>query len=189
MRHGLVPARTRKPRQERTDGRARWQARLARHWTNLIPNDYVVFMLPSYTDNGCLPPGVHSASWEEVSKRFGGSARRETLLQGLLQAAMNLRTAGARVLWLDGSFTTNKEEPDDWDGVWDPTNADLTKIDPVLIDQADLAAGRYRQKAKYGGELLVGVETSTGMPFQMFFQLDKNGDPKGIVRLDLRTLP
>ena len=48
---------------------------------------------------------------------------------------------------------------------------------------ADLAAGRYGQKAKYGGELLVGTETATRMPFQVFFQLDKNGDPKGIVRL------
>jgi hypothetical protein len=140
-------------------------------------------------DSGCLPPGVHSASWDEVVKRFGGSACRESLLQGLLQAATNLRAAGARVLWLDGSFTTNKEEPDDWDGVWDPSNADLTKVDPVLIDPADLAAGRHRQKAKYGGELLVGVETTTGMPFQLFFQLDKNGDQKGIVRLDLRTIP
>jgi hypothetical protein len=59
----------------------------------------------------------------------------------------------------------------------------------VLVDPDDLVTGRYRQKAKYGGELLVGVETATGMPFQLFFQLDMNGDPKGIVRLDLRTLP
>lgn len=146
-------------------------------------------MLPSFMDNGCLPPGVHSASWEEVAKRFGGSAHRERLLDGLLRAAMNLRAAGARVIWLDGSFTTDKEEPDDWDGVWDPRNADLSRVDPVLIDKADLAAGRFRQKAKYGGELLVGLENASGMPFQMFFQLDKNGDSKGIVRLDLRTLP
>jgi len=152
-------------------------------------NDYVVFMLPPFTATGSLPPGVHNASWDEFEKRFGGSPRREVLLQGLLEAATNLRAAGVRVLWLGGSFVTDKEEPNDWDGVWDPSNADLTKVDPVFIDQADLAAGRYRQKTKYGGELLVGIETATGMPFQLFFQLDKNGDPKGIVRLDLRTLP
>jgi hypothetical protein len=146
-------------------------------------------MLPPFMANGCLPPGVHLASWDEVAERFGGTARRDALLQGLLRAAANLRAAGARVLWLDGSFVTDKEEPDDWDGVWDPSNADLAKVDPVLIDPADLAAGRYRQKAKYAGELLVGTETATRMPFQVFFQLDKNGDPKGIVRLDLRTLP
>jgi hypothetical protein len=146
-------------------------------------------MLPSFTETGVLPAGVHAASWDQVEERFGGSARREVLLDGLLAAATNLRGAGARVLWLDGSFVTDKEDPDDWDGVWDPSNADLAKVDPALIDPADLAAGRHRQKAKYGGELFVGVETATGMPFQMFFQVDKNGDTKGIVRLDLRTLP
>jgi hypothetical protein len=146
-------------------------------------------MLPPFTDAGSLPPGVHGASWDEVTERFGGSERREVLLRGLLETAANLRAASARVIWLGGSFVTDKEEPDDWDGVWDPSNADMTKVDPVFIDPADLAAGRYRQKAKYGGELLVGVETATSMPFQLYFQLDKNGDPKGIVRLDLRTLP
>jgi hypothetical protein len=144
-------------------------------------------MLPSFMDNGCLPPGVHRASWEEVAKRFGGSAHRDRLLEGLLRAATNLRSAGARVIWLDGSFTTDKEEPGDWDGVWDPRNADLSKVDPVLTDLNDLRTGRFRQKAKYGGELL--VSDPYGQPFQMFFQQDKNGDPKGIVRLDLRTLP
>jgi hypothetical protein len=103
-------------------------------------------MLPSFMDNGCLPPGVHTASWEEVEKRFGGSAHRDRLLEGLLRAARNLRAAGARVIWLDGSFTTAKEEPGDWDGVWDPRNADLSKVDPVLIDLTDLAtAGSGRR--------------------------------------------
>jgi hypothetical protein len=146
-------------------------------------------MLPPFMAAGALPPGVHRASWDELAQRFGGSGRRDSLLQGLLEVALNLRQAGARVMWLGGSFVTNKEEPDDWDAVWDPSGSDLTKIDPVLVDPIDLATGRYRQKAKYGGELLVGIETATGMPFQMFFQLDKDGDPKGIVRLDLRTLP
>lgn len=153
------------------------------------PNDYVVFMLPGFTNAGVLPPGVHTASWAEIAKRFGRSPRRQALLGGLQQAATNVRSAGARVLWLGGSFVTDKEDPDDWDGVWDPSGCDLAKVDPVLIDPADLAAGRYRQKAKYRGELLIGVEAATGMAFQAYFRQDKNGDPKGIVRLDLRTLP
>ncbi len=152
-------------------------------------NYYVVFMLPAFTETGVLPAGVHVVSWDELVQRFGCSARRQELLRGLQQAAANLRGAGARVLWLGGSFVTDKEHPDDWDGVWDPAGCDLAKIDPVLLDPADLAAGRYRQKAKYRGELLVGFEASSGMAFQAYFRQDKNGDPKGIVRLDLRTLP
>lgn len=146
-------------------------------------------MLSPFTERGTLPAGVHLASWDEFAERFGGSAHRQVLLDGLQRAAANLRVAGARVIWLGGSFVTDKEEPDDWDAVWDPSGSDMTKIDPVFLDLADLANGRFRQKAKYGGELLVGVEASSGMAFQSFFRLDENGDPKGIVRLDLGTLP
>lgn len=92
-------------------------------------------------------------------------------------------------MWLDGSFVTAKDDPDDWDGAWDPKGADLTKVDPVLRDLYDLQNGRYRQKAKFGGELLLGFKTSSGLSFQEFFQLDQNGDRKGIVLLDLRTVP
>lgn len=28
-------------------------------------------MIPSFTDSGCLPPGVHFASLEEIAARFG----------------------------------------------------------------------------------------------------------------------
>jgi hypothetical protein len=91
-------------------------------------------------------------------------------------------------MWIGGSFVTSKEEPNDWDGVWDPTSADLAMIDPLLMDPVDLANGRFRQKAKYGGELFAGVETGSYLPFQLFFQLDLDGDSKGIVLLDLRTL-
>ena len=91
-------------------------------------------------------------------------------------------------MWVGGSFVTDKEEPGDWDGVWDPADANLTMIDPLLLDLDDLENGRFRQKAKYGGELLVHVEAGSCLPFQLFFQGDLNGDSKGIVLLDLRTL-
>ncbi|MFI0409208.1 DUF6932 family protein [Actinomadura sp. 3N508] len=146
-------------------------------------------MLPPLTSAGVLPSGVHEASWDEVVRRFGGSPRREWLLVGLLAAAKSLRAAKIDRMWLGGSFVTAKEDPTDWDGAWDPVGADLTKIDPVFIDLADLQNGRYRQKAKYGGELLAGFELASGLSFCEFFQHDENGDSKGIVLLDLRTLP
>ncbi len=148
-----------------------------------------MFVLPKFTKTGLLPPGVHSATWEEVCARFGGTPRRARLLEGLLRAATNLRDAGALVIWLDGSFVTSKPDPEDFDGAWDPTRVDLRMVDPVLRDPHDMNTGRYKQKAKYGGELLVGTESESGMPFQLFFQQTLDGDTKGIVRLDLRTLP
>lgn len=148
-----------------------------------------MFVLPEFTPAGLLPPGLHRASWQELCERFGGTRRRVRLLDGLLRAATNLRDAGAVVMWLDGSFVTNKPNPDDFDGAWDPTRVDLNKVDPVLVDPQDLHNGRLKQKAKYGGELLVGTEGRSGWPIQQFFQQTLDGDVKGIVLLDLRTLP
>lgn len=146
-------------------------------------------MLPDFTAAGLLPEGQHVATWDDVADRFGFTPRRRRLLDGLLEAATNLHSAGARYLWLDGSFTTTKPDPDDFDCAWDPYGVDLAKADPVLTDPVDLRTGRFRQKAKYGGEFLAGHEWETGMPFQIYFQQDEDGNAKGIVRLDLRTLP
>jgi hypothetical protein len=146
-------------------------------------------VIPAFTDAGLLPEGLHRATWEEVVTRFGCTRRRSRLLAGLLEAATNLRDAGARYLWLDGSFTTAKPDPDDYDCAWDGQGVDFSKVDPVLIDLVDIRSGRYRQKAKYGGEFLFGTESSSGMPFQLYFQQDQDGNTKGVVLLDLRTLP
>jgi hypothetical protein len=136
-----------------------------------------------------LPPGVHPATWDELTERFGSTPRRQWLLDGLQRAAASLRVASVRQLWLDGSFVTAKADPSDFDGYWDHTGVDFRRVDPVLVDRADLGNGRLRQKAKYGGELLIGYEGRSGLGWPEFFQRDKEGGTKGIVLLDLRTLP
>lgn len=146
-------------------------------------------VLPEFAPEGVLPPGVHNASWDEVVGRFGSTPRRQRLLDGLCRAGQNLREAGVKVIWLGGSFVTAKPNPNDFDGVWDPSHAKIGDVDPILVDAQDLRKGRYRQKAKYGGELFVGIEMGSGLAFQRFLQEDQNGNTKGIVRLDLRTLP
>jgi hypothetical protein len=139
-------------------------------------------MLPPFTAAGLLPPGTHCASWEELASRFGGAPRRDRLLQGLFGAATNLRDAGALALWLDGSFVTSKPDPGDFDGVWDWSGADLDKVDPILTDLIDLRSGRFKQKAKYGGELLIELGSSSRL--KQFFQRTRDGDVKRIVLLD-----
>jgi hypothetical protein len=155
----------------------------------LQPNIYVGLVLPGFTEDGLLPEGLHRATWDEVVARFGWTRRRRRLLGGLQAAAANLRDAGARYLWLDGSFTTVKPDPDDYDCAWDAMGVDLAKVDPILTDLEDQRTGRYKQKAKYNGELLVGFDGPSGMLFQVFFQQDRNGNTKGIVLLELGTLP
>ena len=108
----------------------------------------------SWTTAAC-PPGCTRPHGKRSRSTQAGRLFGKRLWPGLPSATTNLRRArGTRVvLWLGGMFTTDKEEPSDWDGVGTRRNADLSKVDPVLIDKADLAArqasaeGQVRRRA------------------------------------------
>ncbi len=139
---------------------------------------------PFEPTTGRLPPGEHSATWEEVVDRFGWNRRR--LLDGLAEALALLADAGCTRVWINGSFVTAKEEPGDFDVVWDPTDADLDRLDAIFFDFAD---GRRTQKERFGGELLPNVvERASGLVFAEFFQNERDTGLKGIVVIDPRRI-
>jgi hypothetical protein len=145
-------------------------------------------VIPPFQPDGNLPPGLHPATWGEFSSRFGSTARRLVLLEGLRRALDALKTAGCRTAYIDGSFVTAKRAPGDFDGCWDVAGVDPALLDPVLLrfDQ-----GRAEQKAKYGGELFPAQLPNglSGKTFLEFFQIDKHsGHAKGIVVIDLSDL-
>ena len=145
-------------------------------------------MLPEAQVDGSLPPGVHEATWSEFCARFGRNDHRRRLLIGLKAVLENLRSAGCRFVFIDGSFVTSRELPKDFDGCWEVSGVDLTRLDPVLLT---FDPGRAKQKAKYGGEMFPSVfnANSQGDTFLQFFQMDRDGRAKGIVVLDLRREP
>jgi hypothetical protein len=142
-------------------------------------------MIPTFDTTGNLPAGVHWASWKEFEKRFGITPHRQNLLAGLKRAAANLRAAGCRTLYVDGSFVTAKVHPNDFDACWSVKGVNPELLDPVLLDFSN---GRAAQKAKFGGELFPAElpEGASGKLFLEFFQVDKKtGKPKGIVGIRL----
>lgn len=142
-------------------------------------------MIPPFVLNGNLPPGIHWAEWKEFEERFGTNPHRRKLLKGLKTAITSLRKAGCRAIYIDGSFVTAKELPNDFDGCWSIEGVDPDLLDPVLLDFSN---GRAAQKAKYGGELFPAelIEAGSGKTWLDFFQQDRNGKPKGIVGIRLR---
>ena len=146
-------------------------------------------MIPSFEASGNLPPGVHTATWDEFVTRYNSTPHRLALLAGLKAALDALRTVGCGRAYLDGSFVTAKAAPGDFDGCWEIADVDPDLLDPVLLVFANQRAA---QKAKYGGELFP-AETAAdplGTRFLEFFQRDKQtGDPKGIIAIDLGGLP
>jgi hypothetical protein len=141
-------------------------------------------VIPPFTPNGNLPPGIHTTTWTELHTRFGITAHRLQLLQGLHAALENLRAANCSEIFIDGSFVTAKLEPNDFDACWNPEGVNAKQLDPVLLD---FSRKRAVMKAKYGGELFLMTLPATleGKPFVTFFQEDRQGNPKGIIRMDL----
>jgi hypothetical protein len=133
---------------------------------------------------GILPPGIHWADLDEVASRFVGTEHRAWLFQGILAVAAALRAAGCMRMYLDGSFVTGKDHPNDYDGCWDPTQVNPAQLDPVLLDFSNRRAA---QKLKYRGEMFISVGLSgPGTTFLEFFQVEKlTGIPKGIVGVRL----
>ena len=148
-------------------------------------------MVLPFTSTGVLPPGIHVATWEDLTGQFANNTRRKVICEGLRRAALVLARAGCRRLWIDGRFVSARAIPSDWDGCWDPVGVDPALLDSVLLDFTP--GGRNRMKTKYLADLFPSSikEAHSGLLFVDYFQIDKvTGDLKGIVLLELaRSIP
>ncbi|MEB3885515.1 hypothetical protein LKE08_18985 [Lyngbya sp. CCY1209] len=96
------------------------------------------------------------------------------------------------MVYVDGSFVTSREHPDDFDVCWDTTGVDgdqLKQLAPLLL-KVD-KGGWDAQKLKYRGKFFPTqvIEGGSGKVFLEFFQIDKTtGNHKGIVALKLREI-
>jgi len=146
-------------------------------------------VIPPFDEAGNLPAGIHEATWNELSARYGTTPHRRNLLDGLGRALFALRRAGCRRAYIDGSFVTAKQHPGDFDGCWEASNVDPMLLDPALMDFSDR---RRTQKLRFGGELFPAdlPADPEGTQFLDHFQQDKHTrEPKGIVAIDLKDLP
>ena len=129
--------------------------------------------IPELDDDGFLPEGVHECSLDELQQRFGGvqsSDQRSVLFDKLGQYLQEVRSTGMVVgLIVDGSFVTNKVEPND---------IDLVLILPADHDfAADLRPFEYnvlsrrRVLKRYAFDVLVARENSPELvEYVEFFQ-------------------
>lgn len=98
-------------------------------------------MIPDFAANGNLPAGIHRATWDEFCKRFGRSRHRNKLLGGLAAALNTLTAAGCRTVYINGSFVTRKQMPNDYDLCGSIDRVVAERLDPVLLDFSFGAAG------------------------------------------------
>ncbi len=141
-----------------------------------------------YTDLkelGRLRPGIHEVSLKEIEEHFCFNEYRWKLFKKAVPAIKNLIAAGVEDIYLNGSFAESKPRPEDIDGCWVPhPHMDSKKIDRVLLNFRNQRAA---MKKKYGVDFFLAneLESPKGEPFLEFFQKDRDGKPKGILKVKL----
>ena len=140
--------------------------------------------IPPLQINGELPPGEHPATLSEIEVVYGSANdQRKLLMHGLREATTQFKCAGVKVLWVNGSFVTDKEIPNDIDGCWQYTpDVAIDKLDPVFLMRS-----RQAMKDKYGLDFFIAniIEMGSGLPFPKFFQTNRDGESKGILVITL----
>ncbi|MFV1965374.1 MAG: hypothetical protein ACC628_08120 [Pirellulaceae bacterium] len=133
-------------------------------------------MIPAFDDEGYLPPGIHLATVQEISARFGQESElRRVQMESLRWLVELARRAGVQRIVVNGSFVTDKLEPND--------------VDCVL-----LIAPAFPSDAAAEAELLTGLpfinmELVNQKVFDQFtqqtFATDRNRLPKGMIEVML----
>lgn len=137
--------------------------------------------IPKLRTDGTLPAGIHVTTIAEIEDCFGSSNKtRVKLMNGLIAALKNMKRAGVKKVWINGSFVTNKEEPKDIDGCWEyDKGINLKILDLLFLDDPGLV------KLKYGLHFFVaGLFANDNWPLS-FFQSTIDFGKKGILMIDL----
>ena len=118
---------------------------------------------PAFNSEGDLPPGLHSATIEEVRRNFGETSRRAVIAERLARIYRLAHATGhlARFI-IFGSFITAKSEPRDVDifllmeDSFDVRNAsnEARLVFDHAVAQNSLGASVFwiRRVAAFGGE-------------------------------------
>jgi hypothetical protein len=144
-------------------------------------------MLPEFTVEGELPPGVHMADWHEFQSRFGGSSLRRAWLSGRLRALVELAGSNRKLrrVFVWGSFVTAKTSPKDLDillimdedfevdGIGAPAQDVFDSVRAKLRFESDV----FWARASIGEEMLdLWLDT---------YQTSRSFRKRGIVELEL----
>lgn len=147
--------------------------------------------IPDLNEHGLLPVGVHVCTMEELRQRFGRfttSDHRVHLFEKLEELIQNAKATGlVREIYVDGSFVTDKEKPNDIDLIL--VFDERVPIDPssemLPADYNALSTKRLRRRYNFDVKV-VYEDTDAFKRFMELFQTVKNSElRKGILRIEL----
>lgn len=137
-----------------------------------------------------LNPGLHDFELSDIGnhflKDFPQSITRKPLIDGLNAFVANLSKIGAPIeLWIDGSFTTNKTDPNDIDLV---IFASAVILNQLPIEKQKLfneLTDRLTIKENFGCDVLFCPSEDNDMRsyWRGWYGFDRDENPKGIARI------
>lgn len=144
-------------------------------------------MIPEFTEDGLLPPGVHRAALVEIEERFAdASSSRQRLklfasIVELVQEATS--TEFVERILLAGSFVTTKPEPNDFDCLIalgkSVFGRELRPFEYCIVS-------RRRARKAFGGDVFAFAEDSQAFRgYFEFFQKNRDGTRVGMLEIEL----
>lgn len=144
--------------------------------------------IPKFSKDGVLPLGIYEATLERIEARFAQNPQRKQVFDKMVEVLHLLKEAGCKRVWINGSFTTRKVDPKDFDIAFDTTGVDFSKLPhSEWFEFTQLHCESLR--ASYGGD----IKAQSKHPFKenwlSFFQQDgRIGIKKGIILLNLERM-
>jgi hypothetical protein len=133
-------------------------------------------MIPAFEDNGYLPPGIHRATLDEIEARFGTESElRCVQFESLTWLIHLVRRAGIQRLVIDGSFVTERFEPNDVDCIL--LVAPDHVLDPAALDEINEGLPFL--------DIHLAEPSEFALLADQLFATDRDGIPKGLVEVIL----
>jgi len=131
-------------------------------------------VIPALNDEGYLPPGLHGATVDEIHARFGRESQlRRVQMESLRWLVELARRAGVLRIVVNGSFVTDKLEPND--------------VDCVLLVGTGFPRDEAAETELLSGLPFVNMELVDQEGFQQFtektFATDRDLVPKGMIEV------
>ena len=138
----------------------------------------------SFNSRGFLHETI-PLSYEEFKNHFGTNLRRINQINNALKFIRLFHSCGCQTVFVDGSFVSKKENPEDIDLCFDLTDIDVEKIRKVFPQffQPNEIGKIHRE---FQCHIFHFYEN-----FTFYFDLlqeDRNGYRKGLVRLDIKNI-
>jgi hypothetical protein len=141
-----------------------------------------------YNQFGNLEPGFYDMEWDDFKEVFGFNEHRRWLLEGAELAIEDLRTVNCETIYMDGSFITKEQDPEDYDLCWDDTNIRLVEVMKKCYPLVDAGWKMSKIRARYRGDVAPAnniADMKKCINFLGYFTEDKQGRDKGIIRIKI----